>query len=206
MAADALTPDTVAQVYADLRGALLGYLRRQVGGDAAVAEDLLHDVMLKALSHGDKPAPDNLAAWLYGVARNTAMDHHRRQRPTEPWSDELDDTLTAEVTDETEAAVQALARCLDPLAQRLPATYRDTVRSSELQGRPLRDVAAAQGISLDAAKQRASRGRRLLRDELLRCCQVALGASGQVLDHDARAVAQCGAAPGGCGGVRGSRD
>jgi RNA polymerase sigma-70 factor (ECF subfamily) len=203
MAVDSLTPDVVAQVYTDLRGALLAYLRRQVG-DAAVAEDLLHDVMLKALSQGDKPAPDHLPAWLYGVARNTAMDHHRRQRPTEPWSDELDDSLAAEAPDDAEVAVQALARCLDPLAQRLPATYRDTVRASELQGLPLRDVAAAQGISVDAAKQRASRGRRLLRDELLRCCRVALNASGQVLDHDERAVAQCTAAPGDCGGGPGS--
>ncbi|CAG1006747.1 ECF RNA polymerase sigma factor SigH [Burkholderiales bacterium] len=197
-------PADLTQAYAQLRGGLLAFLRKQVG-DAQAAEDLLHDVMVKALaaSEDGRPAPRNLTGWLYTVAHNAAMDHHRRRRPTEPLPDELADAppaALAEVADETEAAMRELALCLEPLANRLPETYRDTVRAAEFEGRALRDIAQAQGISVAAAKQRASRGRRLLHRELMRCCSVALSPTGRLLDYDARAATRCATDPGACAG------
>lgn len=179
---------TITEAYAELRGSLLAYLRKHTG-DAQVAEDLLHDVVIKALlaSRDETQAPQNLTGWLYAVARNAAMDHHRRQRPT----DELPEDLASPVADDDGAAVVELANCLRPMAERLPDTYRATVIASELDGQPLARVARDQGLSLSAAKTRASRGRRLLRQELLDCCRVALSAKGQVLDYDTAAAAQC---------------
>lgn len=183
----------VADLYADLRVALLAFLRRHTG-DAQVAEDLLHDVVLKALAAGrdGTQAPKNLTGWLYAVARNAAMDHHRRQRPI----DELSEELAAREDDDDEAAVIELAGCLRPMAERLPATYRDTVIAAEFEGLSLMQVATAQGLSLSAVKTRASRGRRLLKQELVQCCRVALSAAGQVLDYDAAKAAKCASDPG----------
>ncbi|MDZ7865956.1 sigma-70 family RNA polymerase sigma factor [Acidovorax sp.] len=189
--------DTVAEAYAQLRGALLAYLRKHTG-DAQVAEDLLHDVVVKALlaSRDEAHAPQNLTGWLYAVARNAAMDHHRRQRPT----DELPEDLATPTAGDEDAAVIELANCLRPMAERLPDTYRATVIACELDGQPLARVADAQGLSLSAVKTRASRGRRLLQKELVECCRVALSAKGQVLDYDATAAAMC--APAGSGRLR----
>jgi len=86
--------------------------------------------------------------------------------------------------------------CLRPLVQRLPPIYRDTLLAAEFDGRPLRALAEAEGVSLSAIKSRASRGRRLLQDELVACCSVTLSKSGAVLDYDERAAGTC--APG-CG-------
>jgi RNA polymerase sigma-70 factor (ECF subfamily) len=182
------TATNMADLYAELRVSLLAFLRKHTG-DAQAAEDLLHDVVVKALAAGrdEAHAPQNLTGWLYAVARNAAMDYHRRHRPT----DELPDDVAAEPLDEAEAARIELANCLRPMAERLPSTYRDTLIAAEFDGLPLASVAEAQGLSLSAVKTRASRGRKLLQEELVQCCRVALSNSGQVLDYDTAAAAQC---------------
>lgn len=179
----------VAGSYQALRTSLLSYLRKHTG-DAQVAEDLLHDVVLKALteSRDTARAPRNLTGWLYAVARNAAMDHHRRQRPTE----ELPEELPADEADEEEAALAELANCLRPMAERLPDTYRDTLIAAEFDGLALAEVARRQGLSLSAVKSRTSRGRRLLQEALMRCCRVELSNAGLVLDDDPRKAAGCG--------------
>lgn len=178
----------VAEVYRELRHALLAFLRKQTA-DAQVAEDLLHDVVIKALAatRNEAHTPRNLTGWLYAVARNAAMDHHRRHRQT----DELPEELADVEPDDENSAVIELASCLRTVAERLPGTYRETVIAAELDGLSLLQVAELQGLSLSAVKTRASRGRRLLREEFVRCCRVALSQQGQVLDYDTEEVAKC---------------
>jgi RNA polymerase sigma-70 factor (ECF subfamily) len=180
--------EEVAGYYARLRTSLLAFLRKYTG-DPQVAEDLLHDVLVKALaaSRDEADTPRNLTGWLYAVARNAAMDHHRRSRPTE----ELPEELAAPECDPDEDAIKDLANCLRPIAERLPATYRDTVIAAEFDGLALDEVARRQGLTLSAVKTRASRGRRLLQQELVKCCRVALSAQGQVVDYDTRKASGC---------------
>jgi len=184
----------IAELYIEVRRSLLAFLRKHAG-DAQVAEDLLHDVVVKALvaSQDGNDAPRNLTGWLYSVARNAAMDLHRRARPTE----ELPEDLQAPVSDGDTTASE-LANCLRPMAERLPATYRDTVIAAEFDGMALADVAKAQGLSLSAVKTRASRGRRLLQQELVECCRVALSVQGAVVDYDARKAAGCASGTANC--------
>jgi RNA polymerase sigma-70 factor (ECF subfamily) len=184
----------IADLYGEVRRSLLTFLRKHTG-DAQVAEDVLHDVVVKALvasQHGNG-APHNLTGWLYAVARNAAMDVHRRARPTE----ELPEDLQAPLAEEDVTAAE-LANCLRPMAERLPGTYRDTVIAAEFDGMSLADIAKAQGLSLSAVKTRASRGRRLLQQELVECCRVALSPKGAVMDYDVRKAAACAPGTAGC--------
>jgi len=186
--------NVVAELYKELRGTLLGFLFKQTG-DAQVAEDLLHDVMLKVLANqrDGLARPRNPGGWLYTVARNAAIDWHRARRP----GDELPEDLAAPMNEEDDTGLE-LANCLRPMADRLPSLYRDTVLAAEFDGQPLKQIAEAQGISLAAVKQRASRGRKLLQQELVECCRVELSGSGKVLDYDAGAASSC-APKTGCG-------
>lgn len=160
--------------YRELRGVLLAFLRRQVG-DAATAEDLLHDVMLKAIVAGQQERTEAVAArrnpagWLYTIARNAAIDHLRARRPTAPLPEEL-----AAPEHEDDAVPEALLQCVRRMAEHLPPLYRDTLRAADFDGRTLQSLADAEGVSLSAIKSRASRGRRLLQAELLCCCREAL--------------------------------
>ena len=172
----------LAQVMVESRRALLAFLRRQVG-DTALAEDLLQDVFVKALTA--QPAPDNPDGWLRTVARTTVADYFRRLRATEPLADETPSPPESETR-----LHEALAGCLRPLADALPPRYRDTLLAVEFGERPLRELAAAEGVSLSAIKSRASRARAMLRARVLDCCEVEF-AAGLVEDYAQRPGAQC---------------
>jgi RNA polymerase sigma-70 factor, ECF subfamily len=167
--------------YQALRLGMLGFLRKHVN-DPMAAEDLLHEVFLKALSAGKKGAtPKNLTGWLYKVARNTVIDYYRTKRPSE----QLPDLLMAE--DSTDHSMtQALAGCLKPLTEQLPPLYRDVLVATEFEGKPLQDLATEWQVSLSAVKSRASRGRALLKDKVFACCQIELSKSGALVDFEKR--------------------
>lgn len=184
MNADLAAPRAdLESAYAQTRRSLLAYLRR-LSGDTQLAEDLLHDVMIKALAAlGEgREAPRNLGAWLHRVAHNAAMDHHRAHRLDSPWDDEVAESIPDDAVDadelELRGAKEAISRCLRPIVDRLPESYRDVVRASEFDHRRLSDIAAEFGISVTAARQRASRGRRMLRDHLEQCCRQLVAEAG----------------------------
>jgi RNA polymerase sigma-70 factor (ECF subfamily) len=178
----------VQDLYQDLRCSLLALLRR-LTGDPAIAEDLLHEVMIKALAEieRDGRTPANLVGWPYAVARNAAMDYHRRQRPL----DDLSDKLAAPLDDEDQTLRQSPAACLRPMTERLPPLYRDTVLATEFDGLTLAHLASEGRVSISAVKSRAMRGRRLLAEELRRCCRVVRGDDGQIEQLDTRALQAC---------------
>ncbi|MFY8062207.1 MAG: sigma-70 family RNA polymerase sigma factor [Usitatibacteraceae bacterium] len=170
-------PLDIAMAYQGLRHALLGFLRKKVS-DNDVAEDLLHEVFLKALSaieRGDSPS--NFTGWLYSIAKNSVIDYYRAKRPTDPLPDEL-----ATPQPEDNVVEQDLARCLKPLTESLPPLYRNTLLATDFEGRTMQVIADQEGVSLSAVKSRASRGRQMLKQSLLTCCQVDVSRSGQVLD------------------------
>ena len=186
-------PQDVATAYQALRRALLGFLKKKVRDDS-VAEDLLHEVFLKALGaieRGDSPA--NLTGWLYAIARNSVIDYYRAKRPTDP----LPKELVSPGSDEN-LVEQDLARCLKPMTESLPPLYRNTLLATDFEGHTMQAIADRENVSLSAIKSRASRGRQLLKQSLLTCCQVDVSGSGQVLDfHSTEESPSC-AADGGC--------
>ena len=73
------------QLYAEHAGALLGYVRRLVGGDTARAEDVVQETLLRAWQHPDALSPDrpggaSVRAWLLTVARHLVVDGERARR------------------------------------------------------------------------------------------------------------------------------
>jgi RNA polymerase sigma-70 factor (ECF subfamily) len=180
----------LAAQYESLRSALLGFLRRQVG-DAATAEDLLHDVMVKALIAEGREGTEarrNPGGWLYTIARNAAIDYLRGRRPSAPLPEEL-----AAPAGDDERLPDDLLQCVRVMANRLPPLYRDALRAADFDGIPLRALAQAEGVSVSAIKSRVSRGRRLLHDELVCCCRAALADWDSVLTGEP--LSRCGACP-----------
>jgi RNA polymerase sigma-70 factor, ECF subfamily len=72
--------DTIAELHRAEHGAILAYLIRVLGGDFALAEDVLQEAFTAAFEqwpeHGLPPAP---SAWLKRTARNKAIDRLRRR-------------------------------------------------------------------------------------------------------------------------------
>jgi RNA polymerase sigma factor (sigma-70 family) len=105
---------------------VLGWVR-----DEAAAEDIVHDVLVRASARRDTLRDrGKLGQWLYQIARNAIIDLYRRCRPTE----ELPDEMVDEEVYASGDAEKELARCLTPFIEELPAHYRQAVMLAELQG------------------------------------------------------------------------
>ncbi|MCP1727642.1 RNA polymerase sigma-70 factor (ECF subfamily) [Natronospira proteinivora] len=178
---DKAAGDALAAAYPLFRKRLLGFLRRKLA-EPAVAEDLLHDVFLKALDALQRGArPDNLAAWLQTIAAHALSDHYRRARPTEA----LPETL-ADRGPERSQAEREMAECLRPFIEGLPAKYRLVMSTTVLEGKTGAELSRELGFTPSAIKSRAARGRAMLHDAILECCHVEAKASGEIEEYRRR--------------------
>lgn len=161
-----VAPARLVAVWREHRTRLRAYVARRVRDTDAV-DDIVQDIYVKA--HTGLPAlrsEERIAAWLYRIAANAIADRFRARRPTE----ELPEDLPA--PEQERDCTAELARCVEPFMAGLPETYREALRLSEIEGLPQREVAKRLGLSLSGAKSRVQRGRRLLRERLLDCCEI----------------------------------
>ena len=155
--------ETAWQRFSD---ALRSFLRRRMRRPED-AEDVLQQVFLKLASAPPDDVPDErIGAWLYRVARNAAVDAHRRERVCA--TESLAPDTPSQVPDAD--TLDALAGCLEPMIRTLPETYAEALREVDLAGRKQRELAGELGLSLSAIKSRVQRGRALLRERFLACC------------------------------------
>ena len=160
--------------------------------DGHLAEDLTHDVLLKALTSLDAgESPRDLRAWLFQIARRTLVDAYRKQgrrlgMAAAPGAEMDGDAAVTEMDPGDPRVIQELASCLDVLLDALPDVHRKTLIATDLEGRTHRDAAAQAGISLPAMKSRVLRARAALRRALLDCCSVELDGRGVPIDYRRR--------------------
>lgn len=178
---------TDESLWRDYRTQLFRFVLKRVS-DEATAEDIVHDVLVRAYDRRDTLRDaGKFESWLYRITRNAVIDHYRMRRPTEP--------LPADLTTDATAgdARSELAACTTPLLDALPPHYRDALVLTELQGLTQRDAAIRLGLSLSGAKSRVQRARRMLEAKLLDCCRLEFDNRGGIIDYESRT----GCAPGG---------
>jgi RNA polymerase sigma-70 factor (ECF subfamily) len=163
-----------------LRAELLRFVRKRVP-DKTLAEDIVHDVVLKAHTHHEGlKDPCKLRPWLYQITRNAMVDYYRSKMRLEA----VPENLISEIAGEGGRAEQELARCLRPLLAALPAVYRRALTLTEFEGATQQALATREGLSLSGAKSRVQRARRMLREVLLQCCRVEIDQRGGIMDYE----------------------
>jgi RNA polymerase sigma-70 factor (ECF subfamily) len=176
-----------ARVWQSYRAELFGFVHRRVN-DAAVAEDIVHDVLTRAYAHRRAlKDPAKLRPWLFQITRNRLIDHYRSRRPPE----HLPGDSMADVSGEGNRAEEELARCLRPLLHELPPKYRRALTLADIDGVTQQEIAAREGLSLSGAKSRVQRARRMLRETLLACCRVELNQRGGIVDYEPVKGCEC---------------
>jgi RNA polymerase sigma-70 factor, ECF subfamily len=139
--------------------------RRDVGlylvqsvGDRALAEDLLQDTF--AAAYRDRARlreVENGRAWLYGIARNRALDANRRRRRYRSALDSLRLVRRTAAADPSEAAAVR-----DLLARHLDEDERALLILRYLHGFDSSELARVFATTPEAIRQRLSRARRRL--------------------------------------------
>lgn len=132
--------------------------------DKALAEDIVHDVFLKVqdkiqqLRDGDK-----VFGWIYQIARNTIIDHYRKNSRTIKVSDIHWDSNSPNFND-------CVTTVLQELIQTLPDKYRIPLELAEIQNMSQVAIAERLNLTYTAAKARVQRARQMLKrkiDEVL---------------------------------------
>jgi RNA polymerase sigma-70 factor (ECF subfamily) len=149
--------DTEALYYANHRG-LFRYLCRAVG-HVETARDLTQDVFVRVsrsiIPDGSEAA---LRGWLFQIARNLALDHHRSNQRRPPAAPLTDTAVRPASQDASVEVNDALASLAD--------VDRDVFLMRAVAGLGYDDISSACGLTSDAVRSRIHRARLQLRERL----------------------------------------
>ena len=156
-------------------------LAYSASGSLSRSEDLAQETFVTAWKRqADLRDPSKLRAWLSGIARNLAANAFRREqrRGGPPRSlDAVPEQVATDADPAAHAVTSEEAALLWSSLGNLPESYREPLILFYRQGQSVADVAAALDLSEDAVKQRLSRGRLLLREEMIAVVESALARS-----------------------------
>jgi RNA polymerase sigma factor (sigma-70 family) len=139
-------------------------------GNLARSEELAQDAFVSAWQGvANLREPEKLPAWLCSIVRNLAASTWRREQRRAHANAALESTgeIVAHEPDPADAIVtQEEATLLWRSLAALPDTYREPMVLYYREGQSVTEVARLLDLAQDAVKQRLSRGRAMLRDEL----------------------------------------
>ncbi len=140
------------------------FLRRMVRRwhrEAADAEDLVQDTLLRALANAHLWQPgSNLRAWLVTIMRNQFLATVAGTQYSGD-SAEIIDIIDHRASAHVEARLTL--RDVERAFRRLPARQRSAVLHAGIEGRSYSEVAGLMGLSVDAVRSHLARGRDQLR-------------------------------------------
>jgi len=133
-------------------------------GNAATASDLTQETFLRVVTARERYEPvRTFSSWLYTIAMNLLRDQIRRRKrlgATEDLSAVDLELSHAAPDDENSAQLAAVQKAV----QCLPAEQRDIIWLAKYQALSYAEIAKILGIAETAAKQRAYRALKTLRE------------------------------------------
>lgn len=148
-------------------------LALSLAGEAADADDLVQETMLKAYRAWYKyQSGTNVRAWLLTILRNTFISHHRHrqlQKHTVEFGAIEGVTVFAEIQD-----VDPESRFFDQLVEEevihaihaLPAEFREVLVLSDIEGLHYAEVAEITQVPVGTVKSRLHRARHAVQRQL----------------------------------------
>ena len=160
--AERLDPSDFGQLYQQHRLSVYRYLRARVGSDED-ALDLAASTFERAFANLGRfrRRDGGVQAWLLRIARNTAIDAHRRRRATVDLA--TADGQLGRVALETDRRDQASVEILD-LVARLPDDQRDALLLRYAGGLTAREIGSVIGKREGAVQKQIERGLAALRE------------------------------------------
>ncbi|NUP06991.1 MAG: RNA polymerase sigma factor [Polyangiaceae bacterium] len=167
--------DALRRLYETCVDGLYTFVFYRVGKDPALAEDVVQETFLLAMSHhGDfDERRGTLRSWVCQLSRNVIRTHLRQRRRSEEidmW-DRVDRALVeAFERMEREALAQEVLEkkevrdLVHVTMGHLAANHRHILERKYLEDRSLAELALELGVSEDAAKSMLARARRAFRE------------------------------------------
>lgn len=159
--------ETIGELYETYHLSVFRFLFYRVG-DLATAEDLTSEVFLRMLRFisGFNPPSASFQAWLFQIARNLAIDHHRRMSVRDHLP--LEENLAATEEHLDSAIDRSLtSESLQAALTRLNDDQRDVILMRFIAGMPVAEVARALHKSENSIKGLQRRALSALREGLI---------------------------------------
>ncbi len=158
--------DALGELFERHHGPLYGFLVKFTGQRTA-AEDIVQTVFQRMLKYRHTYRDEgNFTAWMYHLARRCAADHFRKSNAAPAATDPAD--LQDHADDAPHAGDRAATSddhaLLHTALSRLDRDDREVLLLSRFQELPFAEIAAVLECSVGAAKVRAHRALRELRD------------------------------------------
>ncbi len=135
------------------------------------AEDVVQEAYLRAFRSFDGFHGGDARPWLLAIVRNTCINSLRRRSPRSSAVplDESANLLAADVAGPDERMLQAANRDMVYHAlDELPDEFREVVVLREMEGLSYKEVARVTDSPIGTVMSRLARGRKLLRETLMR--------------------------------------
>lgn len=127
------------------------------------ARDAAQETLVKVLRNLDQyDASRKFSTWVFGIARNTCIDEHRR-RKRRVW-DEPRDTVDTGPTPLQVASTNERAERLSSALEGLPPMYREVLVLYHFEHLKYCEIAEALDLPMGTVMNRIFRARRKLRD------------------------------------------
>lgn len=165
----------LVEAWTSCRPRLYVLCRRWLGGSAVDAEDVLSQVMIRAIEeHGSTGAISNYVGWLTRIARNQCMDIHRERAFRRRMLDQL--AFQAYLTGitsfadhpETDHLRWELGERIHLAIDALPPRLREPCKRRFLEEMPYERIAVDLGLTNETVRKRIQEARDLLHQWLAR--------------------------------------
>lgn len=164
-AAPSLDTEADARLAYEAHGGELYRFALRATGDEASSQDIVQEVFLRAWRSADRfdPGLASLRVWLFAIARNVLVDHHRWVG-ARPWLRGLTDR-PADVEAPTADPADRLVRewVVEEALDRIGEEHRNALTETYLRDRPYAEVAAEEGIPVGTLRSRVFYGLKALR-------------------------------------------
>ena len=150
--------EAFAELYVRHREQVFRYLRARCRDedDALELTAVTFEKALRAM-HRYRPRAGGLRAWLVRIARNAAVDEHRRRRPLTNEADMDTSLASADPSPEEVAIASDDRRRLRGMVAALPDLQRDAVAMRYAAGLTAREIGLVIGKSEEATQKLVSR-------------------------------------------------
>jgi RNA polymerase sigma-70 factor (ECF subfamily) len=171
--------DTFNELYEHYHGRLKTFVSTRVRNEAD-ARDLVQDVFFKIHSCistlTDNSKVEN---WIFQIARNSVIDHYRLKKHFQ----EIDESVLLQDVMVEDPAPEQLAPAIQEFIVHLPDPYREALLLTECRGLSRKELAKRLNLSSSGAKSRVLRGRKMIKQMLMRCCHFEFDSYGTLVDY-----------------------
>lgn len=178
----------IEHLWMNIHGKLNGYVSKHIKNKDDV-NDIIQDTFVKVKTNIDSlQNPAKFDSWLFQIARNTMTDFFRNQKKTFNNEETTEDiSIEPNSFEEEDIKVkmqtQGFSEYAGSIISELPEKYRAAVHLADIEGLSMKEVAEELNLSVPGAKSRVQRGRKMIKEIILKCCEVNTDRYGNIVEY-----------------------